>query len=262
MNITSQRLSEQAVRGLVHPHTGEPLSPLGFRKDGSPIFPIMGASPDDESDDADKDDEDDASGDEDASGDDDDPEDDESGEQSDVEKAANEALKAKNRELAEEKRKQRKRAVEAEADRDDLRRRLQAIEDKDKPETERLARENETLVAENSTLKEKLQSERLSNAFLTDNTHTWHNPGHAMTLMDLSDVEIDDDGKVHGLKDAIAKTAKDHPYLLKSEEVVDPSKDKKPPKKSGLKPKDDDKKQLSDAEKKAALEEKYPGLRR
>lgn len=29
---------------FVHPHTGVPLTPLGFRKDGRPIWPIMGGS--------------------------------------------------------------------------------------------------------------------------------------------------------------------------------------------------------------------------
>lgn len=32
---------------LVHPHTGEPIVPVGFRRDGRPIWPIMGASEDD-----------------------------------------------------------------------------------------------------------------------------------------------------------------------------------------------------------------------
>lgn len=30
-----------------HPHTGAPIEPLGYRKDGRAIWPIMGASPDD-----------------------------------------------------------------------------------------------------------------------------------------------------------------------------------------------------------------------
>lgn len=34
--------------GLRHPHTGEPLVPVGYRKDGRPILPILGAGPDDE----------------------------------------------------------------------------------------------------------------------------------------------------------------------------------------------------------------------
>jgi len=33
---------------LVHPRTGLPLAALGFRKDGRPIWPVLGASPDDD----------------------------------------------------------------------------------------------------------------------------------------------------------------------------------------------------------------------
>lgn len=32
---------------LVHPHTGEPLQAIGLRRNGTPIWPIMGASEDD-----------------------------------------------------------------------------------------------------------------------------------------------------------------------------------------------------------------------
>lgn len=57
--------------GLKHPHTGLPIEPLGYRKDGRPILPILGAGPDDEDDDDDEeidvedDDEDDEDDDED-----------------------------------------------------------------------------------------------------------------------------------------------------------------------------------------------------
>ncbi|MGH3858238.1 hypothetical protein [Actinokineospora sp.] len=34
---------------LVHPHTGKPLQAIGYRRDGRPIWPVMGASPDDPS---------------------------------------------------------------------------------------------------------------------------------------------------------------------------------------------------------------------
>jgi hypothetical protein len=36
---------------LLHPHTGDPIAPLGFRRDGRPILPILGAGPDDDIDD-------------------------------------------------------------------------------------------------------------------------------------------------------------------------------------------------------------------
>lgn len=58
---------------------------------------------------------------------------------------------------------------------------------------------------------------RLHNAFLIDNKYDWHNPRRALRLLDLSDVEIDEDGKVEGLDEAIEALAKSDPYLLKTQ---------------------------------------------
>lgn len=77
--------------------------------------------------------------------------------------------------------------------------------------------ELETQVGE---LQGQLQSERLNNAFLAANKHTWHKPGSALKLAQsegyLDDV-VDDDGSVSekALSSALSKLAKEHPYLVK-----------------------------------------------
>ena len=66
-------------------------------------------------------------------------------------------------------------------------------------------------------LQKTNQSLALQVAFLSDNTYTWHNPDRALKLVDLSKVEIDADGRVTGLKDALKALATSDPYLIKQE---------------------------------------------
>lgn len=102
-------------------------------------------------------------------------------------------------------------------------RKLKELQGEDKrPVKEQIAEKDQTIEAQSNTIRDL----RIQNAFLLDNTHDWHNPTAALRLADMSDVEIDDeDGSVSGLKEALAKVAKAHPYLIKQES--------KPAKKSG-----------------------------
>lgn len=50
--------------------------------------------------------------------------------------------------------------------------------------------------------------------FMASNKHKWKNPKAALKLLDLSDVEIDEDGDIDGLDEAIDKLAEAEPYLL------------------------------------------------
>jgi predicted RNase H-like nuclease (RuvC/YqgF family) len=54
--------------------------------------------------------------------------------------------------------------------------------------------------------------------FLANKKHSWKNPKAALKLLDLSEVEIDEDGDVVGLDEAIDQLAKDEPYLLEQQE--------------------------------------------
>lgn len=92
---------------------------------------------------------------------------------------------------------------------------LKAIEDKDKSELE-LAKSNlEELKAKTEKYEAAIQELRIQNAFLGSNKHQWQNGTSALKLADLSDVKIDEDGKVTGLEKALERLAKDHSYLLK-----------------------------------------------
>lgn len=92
---------------------------------------------------------------------------------------------------------------------------LKAVEDKDKTELERAQGDLKTATEQAEALQNTVKELRIQNAFLASNTHAWQNPDVARKLADLSEVVIDDDGKVTGLDKALAKLAKDHPYLLK-----------------------------------------------
>lgn len=94
---------------------------------------------------------------------------------------------------------------------------LKAIRDKDLPDAEKLKRdyaEAQATVEKLSTTNRELA---LKVAFLSDNTYSWHNPERALRLVDMSQLEIQDDGSVRGLKDALKALATSDPYLIKQE---------------------------------------------
>lgn len=102
------------------------------------------------------------------------------------------------------------RASKAEAD-------LKQLRDKDLPEADKLKRDYEEATATVAKLQEANNALALKVAFLSDNTYAWHNPERALRLVDLSQVEIQDDGTVRGLKDALKALATSDAYLIKQE---------------------------------------------
>jgi len=121
-----------------------------------------------------------------------------------------------------------------------------------------------TLEADNKSMSTRIADMALENAFLKDNSHTWHDPDAALRLADLSKVEIDDDGVVHGLGDALESLASNKSYLLNAEKPERKQKPKKSGDKSGNKGGGGDSrtKSAKEATRKAELQSKYPGLRR
>lgn len=108
-----------------------------------------------------------------------------------------------------------RRAAEAE-------RKLREKDDAGKPELEiaqrRVTELEETTTQQDATLREL----RIQNAFLMSNTVTWHDPSDALReLANMDGVDIDDDGKVTGVKDAIAKLAKRKPHWVKAAKESD-----------------------------------------
>lgn len=255
---TRLSLAEEAVSGPLDPRTGVRIRPLGVRRNGRLIWPIMGGAEDDKdsaggggTDDDDNDD--DSSGDDDKSSEDGKKDADKDGDP-----------KAKIDALTEEKDRQYRRRKEAETKAERLERELEELRGKDQDDSTKTAAKIESLQGEVETLTTALRDTRLENAFLQDNTYSWHNPGRALRLADLSKVDIDTDGSVHGLKEALDSLAKSDDYLLKKEE----SKDKDEGKNNVST--DADKKNSSKRDKgresadaqRAALHDKYPALRR
>lgn len=109
----------------------------------------------------------------------------------------------------------RHKAKELEAANAELAAKLKEFQDKDKSELERAQGDLETTKKQLDQANETIMQLRIQNAFLGSNKHQWQSAEAAQRLADLSDVKIDDDGKVTGLDKALDKLAKDHPYLLK-----------------------------------------------
>lgn len=86
-----------------------------------------------------------------------------------------------------------------------------------------LAEKRETLLGEKeaalATLASTLQDERIRYAVaITASGLHFRDPQDAFQMIDLATVEIDDDGKVQGVKAALEALAKAKPYLLEPED--------------------------------------------
>lgn len=209
-----------ALAALRHPKTGAILTPLYVRKNGSAVWPVMGAASDDpddpdftgEDDDTDEDEDDDDADDDKGKGKpkkkvvkkDDEDEDDE--EDDDPKYRA--VRQAKRYRLA---------LRAAEKERDDLSTRLKALEDKDKPTDEVVKRDLEEARSKADKLAEKMRTQNIELAFFKSNTVDWVDPADALRLIDLDDIEVDDDGTVDpkALRAALKDLAKRKPHLVK-----------------------------------------------
>lgn len=96
----------------------------------------------------------------------------------------------------------------------ELEKELKAIRDKDLPEAEKTRKELEEVSKANEQLSATNAKLRIENAFLTDNTYKWRDPKLAMKNVDQSAIDIDSDGNVTGLKEALKKLATDYPFML------------------------------------------------
>jgi HPt (histidine-containing phosphotransfer) domain-containing protein len=104
---------------------------------------------------------------------------------------------------------------------------LKQLKDKDLPAAEKLQRDFENAQNQVTQLQSTNRQLALKVAFLSDNTYSWHNPERALKLVDLDQLDIDADGKVSGLKDALKALATSDPYLVKQD--VKQEENKTPP---------------------------------
>lgn len=92
---------------------------------------------------------------------------------------------------------------------------LKGLKRKDATELEKAQGDLADVTKERDELREQLRERTLHNAFLSNNKHTWHDPEDALRLLDLTSVQIGDDGKVTGMDSAIEQLAKKKPHLVK-----------------------------------------------
>lgn len=115
--------------------------------------------------------------------------------------------------------KMRKRMKAADKRAEETARQLRELQDKDKPELDKVRSDLESITAERDGLLSEVRELRLQNAFLTANEHEWHDPDVALSLAAskkyLEDV-VDEDGEVDkkALKKALERLAKEHTYLV------------------------------------------------
>lgn len=186
---------------LRHPRTGDLLTPLGWRKDGRPIWPILGAAPDD-SDDADVgDDADDAGGDDTDDDDDSDDTDDKDDEDEPLGPAGKKALAAERAEVARLKRENRQ-----------LRRSGQGKDGDDGKDTDEKVTAARTEEAEKwkPLLVRQAATAALSSAGLIGK------PDRLLRLLDLSDIDVDPEtGDIDGLDDQIKDFRREYRELFR-----------------------------------------------
>lgn len=203
-----QRIAKETK---VHPRTGAPLRPVFVsQRTGRVYWPILGASPDDDSNDDGN--SDDASGEgSDGSGDGAGGagSEDQGGESKD---GADGDLKKQVDSLTERMKAADRRAADAE-------KKLKEIEDAKKDDLtkaqDKVAEHEKTI----DTLQNENKSLRLENSFALNNSFTWHDPSVVLDLVrKRDDVTIDDDGNVKGMTEALKAIAKDKPYLVKDGE--------------------------------------------
>lgn len=200
---------------LIHPVTGDPLRAIYQTKDGTYRWPVLGGA-DSESDDEDEDEEDDEDDDDTSGGSG------SGGSEGTGEKGkTSEDDPAAGLKSALEKERERRKAARRE--RDELRGRLEQLENKDKPELEQITRERDTLKSENEALRETVTSGSRRLAFLSVAGLDWADPEDALAIAErrgLRDVEVDDDGEIDSSEvQRIAKElAENKPHLLRKQE--------------------------------------------
>lgn len=203
--------------------------------DGTVVFDLIGGDGEDE----DEDEDDDDNLNDDGTGGDDDGEDDGDGES---DEDSPETLKQKLEDALAEARKYKRRMQGADKDKTRFQQELEKLKGKD-PKTQgelQVALDRVTeLEAQLADRKAGDQRSLIRDEFLLDGSFDWQDRKVAFQLLDISDVDVDDKGKVDAdaLKDAIKELAKNHPYLVKTGDGGKKGDEgKKPERPSGTQP--------------------------
>lgn len=230
LRLTKPGMRSANLAGKRHPRTGELLVPIGYLKNGSAVWPVMGGAPDDgdpddphftgqeddEDEDEDEDDEDESSKKpkttkKSKSSKDDDEEDDEDDEEDDS-RAHRASQQAKRYRL---------KLREAEKKNADLEARIQSIEDDSKTPDEVATRTITELREKNTTLEDNVRVMTAQLAFFKTSVPgvAWVDASDAFALAERSglfDDAIDDDGTIdeRELRRGLRDLAKRKPHLV------------------------------------------------
>lgn len=192
---------------LRHPRTGQPLRAVGVLS-GKPVWPVIGASDDDDSsgdNDAGEDSEDNDTGDGSDDGD--------KGSEKPGKSAESEELKAAKEELA----RVRKRLSASDKNKAAAEKRLRELENKGKPEDEVAKQELEEAKERASKASESVRKLAVTNAFLIASQKAkvnWFDVKIAQAAIESDDIEIDEEGNVTGMDEAVKALAKAKGFLV------------------------------------------------
>jgi hypothetical protein len=250
LGLTKPGMRSANLTGKLHPKTGEPLQPIGYLKNGTAVWPVLGASSDDPDDpefvggggpDPDDDDDEDEDDEEEkprkrpakkstkakSKDEDEDDEDDEDDEEELKYKSARQAKRYRLRLRAEETKNA------------ELNARLKALEDRDKDPDEVVSRELTDARTQVQSLTEITRVMQAQLAFFKTTVPgvVWADPSDVFAVAERSglfDDAIDEDGTVdtRELRRGLKELAKRKPHLVKKIEDD--------PKAGGRKSKDED----------------------
>jgi hypothetical protein len=217
------------LSGLRHPKTGQFIEPIGYLKNGTAVWPVLGGAPDD-------DDPDDptftgSGGSDDEDDEDEDEDDEEEGrrkkkpvkkskkdEDEDDEDDDEEKLTRPERQAA----RYRVKLRQQEAENREMAARLKALEDKDKKPDEVVSRDLTETREKLEQVTKQNRTMTLELAFFKANAVDWVDPSDALRLVDLEEVDVDEDGTVDvkALRRALRELAKSKPHLVKKAELT------------------------------------------
>jgi hypothetical protein len=106
----------------------------------------------------------------------------------------------------------------------DLKKFKEEQERKGNTELQNVKKDLGTLQEDHTKLQGRFSKLALVNAFLTASAQsgiTWNDPKVAQKAGDFDDLEIDEDGNVAGMADAVKELAKKHKYLVRAEKDSD-----------------------------------------
>lgn len=105
--------------------------------------------------------------------------------------------------------------------------RIRELDDAEKSELEKAQRDLNEAQRRAEAAEAAAHKALLSMEILKFPGFVWHDPEVVLALVDMDSIEVAEDGKVKGVKDALSKLAKEKPFLLKGKPEGSGSEDGK-----------------------------------